>query len=122
MPHCFFLSLLNPFKVVMFCFFLFSKEDQLKAILTGALLAGSVVVGIYVRFWMLSGVKKLRFELDEEDPQIPRGLLREAYRDRILSHDVVQDFYSEARYMSSASLTGSENSVQAQESDDVDLE
>lgn len=80
--------------VAMFSFFLFSKHDQLKAILAGLMLVPCVCVGIYVRFWASASTGSIRYDFDEEDVFLPERLARESYQDPILTHDVVKEFYA----------------------------
>lgn len=50
----------------------------------------------YVRFWTVRG-RALRFDLDEEGALLTKAMLAHSYRDRILEHDVVQDFYKSSQ-------------------------
>ncbi len=104
------------YQMAMFCFFLFSKEDQVKAIVVGMLLTASVVVGMYVRFWTLSGRRATRYDFDEEGAAVSRDMLRESYRDKILAHDVVHDFYTASSALSRSSLVEVREQEEAGES------
>lgn len=84
------------YQTAMFSFFLFNKEDRVKAILCGLLLVPSVVVGIYVRFWAVSQKKLTRYDFDEENIFLTQDMAeQESYADPILSHDVVGSFYNQ---------------------------
>jgi hypothetical protein len=45
-----------------------------------------------VRFWTVRA-KGLRFDVDEEGAALSAAQRAHSYRDRILNHDVVADFY-----------------------------
>lgn len=83
------------YQLAMFSFFLFSKQDEAKAILSGLLLVPSVAIGIYVRFWSSLPRAAAAVAFDEDGIQLAKALQTEAaYRDPVLTHAVVKRFYS----------------------------
>ena len=79
------------YQMVMFCFFLFGKEDETQAIAVGLLLVASVVVGMYVRFWTVSPRRSIVYDFEEEDVPLSDAMRQETYRDPLLYHDLVKD-------------------------------